>query len=391
MDINKNPDDSYIAAIRSRYPTEKSVDETLTRKMLNRSGNAYQHVDVKDIEKLISDFIQNQAQGYEVSNVKPLGGGASKEQFVFDLVDSKARRSTYVLRREPPESIVETHRKREFQIMRAMQGIVPVPEPVWVDIDGSHFGRPAMISRFVSGVAKEDNAESNVTGLGAGFSEKSQKKLGKKFTEMLAKIHLSKLNPDELDAFEIPEIGSNEGVIKLLNWWDRVWDEDSYFGQPILRLASQWLRHNAPVLDNVTPIHNDFRSSNFLFDPETYEINAILDWELSHFGDYHEDLAWTMQTSYGYYDDQSRFYVCGLIEKEEFLANYQEITGHKIDRDRLTYYGVMNAWKSAIIVLATATRCAIGRKTHQDILLSWITALGPTCIQELNDRLSEVI
>ena len=32
-----------------------------------------------------------------------------------------------VLRMEPSESIVETSRKREFQLIRAMDGVVPVP------------------------------------------------------------------------------------------------------------------------------------------------------------------------------------------------------------------------------------------------------------------------
>src|SRR5690606_30707413 len=117
--------------------------------------------------------------------------------------------------------------------------------------------------------------------------------------------------------FEKPKEGTNSGVISVINQWERVWEEDSYEAHPIIKLASNWLRQNAPSIDRVSVVHHDFRASNFLFDPDSYNINAVLDWELAHLGDYHEDLAWTMQKSYGYYDEEGRFYVCGLIEESE--------------------------------------------------------------------------
>jgi hypothetical protein len=51
----------------------------------------------------------------------------------------------------------------------------------------------------------------------------------------------------------------------------------------------------------------------------------------------------------------------------------------------------MNAWKASIIVLGTAVRCTIGAKTHQDILLSWITGIGSSCVDELNQLLRKSI
>lgn len=306
-------------------------------------------------------------------------------------MDCQQQYTTYVLRREPPESIVETHRLREFQIMNAMGNVVPVPEAVWVDVEGTYFRRPALISKFVGGVTKEASSDSNVTGIGTDFSENLQKQLGGKFVELLAKIHLHDWRNDELDAFEKPKEGTNSGVISVINQWERVWEEDSYEAHPIIKLASNWLRQNAPSIDRVSVVHHDFRASNFLFDPDSYNINAVLDWELAHLGDYHEDLAWTMQKSYGYYDEEGRFYVCGLIEESEFLQLYQSITGFKVNPDKLAYYAVMNAWKASIIVLGTAVRCTIGAKTHQDILLSWITGIGPSCVDELNQLLRKSI
>lgn len=39
-------------------------------------------------------------------------------------------------------------------------------------------------------------------------------------------------------------------------------------------------------------VHGDFGAQNMLFDPDSMQASAILDWELSHLGDPIEDLAW---------------------------------------------------------------------------------------------------
>jgi hypothetical protein len=39
-------------------------------------------------------------------------------------------------------------------------------------------------------------------------------------------------------------------------------------------------------------VHGDFGPNNMLFDPVTFQVAAVVDWELAHFGDRIEDLAW---------------------------------------------------------------------------------------------------
>lgn len=373
------------------YPTERTVDEALTRKMETRSGPAYTPAALADIAARLGSFFAETSPNAEISRVAPLGGGASKEQFRFDFTQGGQDPVTYVLRREPPESVVETHRMREYQLMRAMQGTVPVPDVPWVDPDGKWFGRPALISRFVAGVTKPPGGSANVTGLGAQYSQKLQRRLGSQFVDLFAKIHKFDWQSAELSAFDVPPSGSDRGVQWVINWWERVWEEDSSEPMPIIRFTAQWLRANAPPIDKVTVIHHDYRAGNFLFDPESWEVTAVLDWELSHLGDYHEDLAWTLQEGYGRLDNRGRFLVCGLIEREEFLSRWQDKTGLPVDPRKLAYYGIMNCWKSAIMVLGTGVRCAMGGKSHQDILLAWLAGFGPTCIDTLNRRLRDAL
>lgn len=396
IDRKQSPDAAWIADLRRRFPTERTVDEALTRKMRERSGPPYAPTSLAEIARRIERFVAAEMPGAMVSDVRPLGGGASKEQYRFDVTENRGGAShTYVLRREPPESIVETHRLREYQMMRALgpdgANVVPIPPVVGVDPDGRWFGRPAMISAFVSGVAKPPEAGGNVTGLGTDFSPEMCRIIAPQFVDMLARIHAFDWRTANLDAFDALAADSTDGVMAIINWWDRVWEEDSVEGVPLVKFAAHWLRANAPPIARAVVVHNDYRAGNFLFDPDSAEFTAILDWELTHIGDYHEDLAWTMQEGYGYIDAAGMFQVCGLIAEDEFLARYAAATGFAVDRRILDYYLIMAAWKSTIMVYATAVRCAMGGKSHQDVVLSWIASFGNVTIATLEKLLRREI
>jgi aminoglycoside phosphotransferase (APT) family kinase protein len=59
-----------------------------------------------------------------------------------------------VLRCDPAASIVESTRRREFELMRYAKALMPVPEVHWIDDDGSEMGTPSLVSSFVEGVQK---------------------------------------------------------------------------------------------------------------------------------------------------------------------------------------------------------------------------------------------
>lgn len=103
-------------------------------------------------------------------------------------------------------------------------------------------------------------------------------------------------------------------------------------------VAARWLRRNLPTVDTVSVIHGDYRSGNFLFDEESSQITAWLDWEYCHLGDRHRDLAWATDATFGHRDPATGEYlVCGLFSEEEFLQKYCEASGFEVDRERLAY------------------------------------------------------
>lgn len=96
---------------------------------------------------------------------------------------------------------------------------------------------------------------------------------------------------------------------------------------PLLRLTVDWLERNVPDYEGpVVVVQGDTGPGNFLY--EDGHVTAILDWELSHFGDPMDDIAWvslrTVQDTFTHLPDR--------------LREYEEHSGHPIDEARVWYY-----------------------------------------------------
>ena len=381
FDVRQNPDDDFIERIRSKYPVERTVDKALTRKMKLRSGPGYAAVDMDRVHRLLLDFLSRRIEGsFNLSDLHPLSGGASKEQFVFNLdwIDKGIVKTgeRMIVRRSPCEASVETDGLREFQIVKAMEGVVPAPKSYWIDESGEELDRPSRVYSFVSGVQKPADGVGNTSGIGTHFPPQLRNDIGNDFVEHLAAIHRFDPAGSDLSAFDVPMVGTTDGVIRTINWWARVWEEDRLEDVPLMAVAEQWLRTNAPTLDHVSVIHGDYRSGNFLFDERQKKITAILDWELAYLGDRHADLAWAMFDAFSTVDENGGTLISGLMPREVFLEKYQEKSGLAVDPRRLAYFQILELWKGIVLTGASSARVAYGLKTHQNILLGWVASLA---------------
>jgi aminoglycoside phosphotransferase (APT) family kinase protein len=306
---------------------------------------------------------------FSVQGLQPLTGGASKQHFVFDLVQPGAPgdRRSLVLRTALGECLgTPPNFQRESEIQRALRGIVPVADVVCVDPGGEHFGAPAIVLERVRGTPAPPEAAGRPSGLGMLFSPARRERLAPAFLANLARIHAfaDSEASRSLVSFERPRPGSTDASDWALSWWRRVWDDDHVEDEPMVEVALDWLAENAPTTERISLLHGDYRSGNFLFDSETNEITAILDWELARFGDRHEDLGWTLSNICTATDDDGTQYVCGLEPRDAFLRRYEELSGLPIDPERLFYYEVFNQLKIVVIALGIGPRNALSSQSH---------------------------
>jgi aminoglycoside phosphotransferase (APT) family kinase protein len=325
--------------------------------------------------------------GSMVRDLRPLTGGASKQHFLFDLKEPGGRERSLVLRTALGECLgTPPNFRRESEIQRALLGIVPVAEVVCVDADGEYFGAPAIVLERVSGVTAPPEAADRPSGLGTLFPPGRRARLAPAFVENLCRIHRFADAPGaaSLVSFERPKERTREAADGVIAWWRRVWEDDAVDDHPMVQVAFDWLE---AVSETISLVHGDYRSGNFLFDPETDAMTAILDWELARFGDRHEDLGWTLSSINGAVDDQGNPFVCGLEPRASFLARYGELSGLPVDPERLFFYEVFAELKVAVIALGIGPRNAEARQSHAHLANLVFAPLGWRSLARLADML----
>ena len=391
-DLKDHPTEAWIAELQQRYPLDHENDAVLVRKLRLRDSTKYEPVSIERIHAGIDALLRAEGvQGRQVTNLSWLAGGASKLQAVFSLTGAPGGGTERcVVRIEPAASIVETSGLAEFQVLKALEGVLPAPKALWVDPQGQYFPYPGLIYSFAEGVTKPSDASSNVSGFGINFGPQRRAIIAPQFIEHLALLHRWDWQAAGMSAFEVPS-SPIQAVQWTLNKWARVWQEDCNEDIPLVRYTENWLRENIPVADRVSMVHGDYRVGNFLFTEHDNKISAWLDWELAHLGDRHEDLALIMLGALGHLAEDGRTVLVGGIASEaDFCAQYEKASGLSVSQKSLRYYKIFNAYRVVVNLIASAYRVAAGAKTHHDIVITWIMGLGYSTLNDLHQLLEEV-
>jgi aminoglycoside phosphotransferase (APT) family kinase protein len=359
---------------------ERAIDECL-RARAARRALPYHVATTEEVaaalERWMSELYGTRAR---VERLERAPGGASKENFFFDLALPDGSQSL-LLRLDPGESIVETHRVREFQILRAVAGALPAPRAVAVDAEGERLGRPSLVMAKVGG-RPQPELGARTSGVGIAYEPALRDSLAREFVDALVRLHAIDWRTRELSAFDVPRGATTEAAAWSLAWWERVYLEDRVEDHPVVVFAAEWLRDHLPAADRIVLVHGDYRSGNFLYD-DSGRITAVLDWELAHLGDPHEDLGWVVNDLFAVRDPSGQRLACGLLDRDEMIERYEAAVGWTIDRERLRFYEIFNNYKLAVCAHATTLRIARGSATHLAASMSLIHAFAHRYVAEL--------
>jgi aminoglycoside phosphotransferase (APT) family kinase protein len=267
--------------------------------------------------------------GTEELSVVRRTGGASRAGYAVDAQVADGTTRELWLRTDPgfgPQSATLYSLRREAAVYRAL-GATPVRVAELVAV---HPELPAFVMRRVPG----ESRFAQITDAAA------QESIAKQFIDQLATLH--RLEPASLDLPELGRPGAlGAHVVDEISEWERQYTAAGA-GVPVISLACSWLRTHVPGGDGwpVVLVQGDTGPGNFMFDGE--RLTAITDWELAHWGDLHDDLAWVLVR-----DTLERF-----PDLEERLADYETASGFSIDRARLRYFRVLAQCRATIGTLA---------------------------------------
>lgn len=136
--------------------------------------------------------------------------------------------------------------------------------------------------------------------------------------------------------------------------------------RPIIALGLRWLEDNCPP--QVEPVlnHGDYRMGNLLV--EGSHLTGVLDWEIAHFGDRHEDLAFGCMAVWRFtcYDRPA----LGLGSIEDYIAAYEAEAGVTIDPARFRFWTIYRTvwWALGCLKMAAQWRSGADRMLERVVI-----------------------
>ncbi len=315
-------------------------------------------------KKDIKDFlISKDIKFSSIFEIDKLPGGSSNETWIIKYKNDSCVEKI-VLRRHfqgirnidneyPPLSL-----KIESDVMiAAYDEKIPVPKILYRTESKSNLGE-GFFMEFIEGVALGNKIVDN------NFLKSKKVNLSEQCGYHLSKIH--KINHKKLE-----NIQKSEAIDEFRKYFEIY--KNYNLSIPVFDFSFKWLEKNIPNNEKLHLLHGDFRNGNILMSEET-GIKSILDWELLHLGDPHEDLAWICVNSWRF--GKMNKPVGGFGERKDFYNSYEKESNFKINKKSIQFWEVLGTLKWGIMCLKmydayqsgydkSVDRAAIGRRSSE--------------------------
>lgn len=303
------------------------------------------------------------AANVRVTAISRLHGGASRQTYSIDLAFEDAtgpKVKGVILRRDPPDSLIDTERRIEFAAIRSAfgQGGIPVPEALFLETGSGPLGAPFFVMGRIEGGEPLNPFKMEAI-------EPHRAEVGRQFFQHLGRIAAIPVIGSPLAA-EIEVPAPEECWRKELAYWANEIRMNAASPQPIAEAAIRHLERNPPPpAQRLSIVHGDYRTGNYLHDGAG-RINAILDWEMAHIGDPYEDLAWATDPLWCG-NDQAR--AAGFLPWPEAIAIWQEASGCRFDPAAFEWWSIFAHVKALGIWVSSAKAFKDG--ANDDPILAW--------------------
>ena len=285
-----------------------------------------------------------------------------------------------ILRIGDPRGLLAPYRAEpEYRALEVLQGLhaLPVPRVLAFSDDPGVIGAPFLVTGRVDG-----DTPMPWKGAAEARGEDRNASLARDFTDGLAALHGVDWRATALGRLWGEVDPATVAREQTLYWWRHAgFDGGTRAAPPQMHHAMRWLLRHAPTAPRVVIVHGDYRVGNFL--QQDGRITAVLDWELVHAGDPHEDLAWAALRVFS--GGTGR--VGGLVSREAFVERYARQAGFTPDPVAWRYYEVLGLYKSASMLLSAAQRVESGRA--RDVRMASMGFQVASTLLELNRLMGE--
>lgn len=231
-------------------------------------------------EASLANYLKDRLPGFDGAlTVHQFRGGQSNPTFFLE-----AGGANFVLRKKPPGDLLPSAHAvdREFKVISALAGSrVPVPTPHLLCEDTSVIGQMFYVMSHVPGrILMTRDLE--------GCTSDERRQIYDNMIQVLADLHQI-----DYSAVGLGEFGRPEGyVARQVARWSKQYEASKIESCAAMDELIAWLPSNAPIDDQASIVHGDYRPGNMVFEPTAPKIAAVLDWELSTIGHPFADLGY---------------------------------------------------------------------------------------------------
>ena len=311
-------------------------------------------------EAAISRYLSENLPGFEGPvEISKFQGGQSNPTFLL-----KTPAHSYVLRRKPPGVLLKSAHAvdREFRVQRALaDSDVPVAKMHLLCEDDSVIGSMFYIMDHVPG--RNFNEPSM-----PDLSATDRSGIINEMNRVLAALH-------EVDIKKrgLADYGPQGNYFeRQVGRWSKQYKASETEQIPAMDELMSRLAEEMPADDGQrTLVHGDYRLDNMIFDAQTTDCRAVLDWELSTIGHPYADLAavimqWQMPAGPEGRGMQGLDRAAlGLPSDAEFIEQYCERRGLE-GIDNFGYYLGFNFFRMAGIIQGVLKRALDGNASNPE-------------------------
>jgi len=306
----------------------------------------------------LTDWMNAQGLGSgPIYDQLPLSGGTQNIMFRF-----KRSEREYIFRHPPKHPRPESNRvmQREGTVLSALAGS-EVPHPGFIagcweeEPLGAYFFLMEPINGFNIHNGLSDKMKANA---------RSRERMGYSYIEAIAALGNVDYVKAGLENFGKPDNFLERQGGRWLSQFDRYakieqWDGYKDLGD--FGAIATWLNDNIPDTYQPGILHGDCHMANVLFNEDSGEVEALIDWEMSTIGDPLLDLGWVIATwpsgdNFSVFDfgDWS-----GFASIEELIAHYGRHSNRNLDA--IDWYAVLACFKLGTILESTYARAQGGK------------------------------
>ncbi|MCF6292778.1 MAG: phosphotransferase family protein [Robiginitomaculum sp.] len=338
-------------------------------------------IDVRSGEELdavkIGKYLNGKIAGISgTPTIRQFPSGASNLTYLLEF-----SRQAFVLRRPPSGSKPKSGHDmgREYRIMKALDGHFPVPKCLLYSEDEEVVGAPFYVMERVDGLLIQSSFPPELN-----WGEPQANKLSHKFFDLLVKLHQL-----DIEKTGLSEFGKADGYVnRQITGWDRRFERAKTPDVDSFEDVRKWLLDNMPKESGRASIlHGDFRIDNMILDRKNpFQVNAVLDWEISALGDPLMDLGNTLAYWTEANDPKAMralakqpSWAPGMFTRQHALDHYAEKTGY--DPTGFVFYYVYGIWRLAVIIQQIYFRFYHGQTKNPAFadFAGAVTGLGNYC------------